>query len=156
MRRRWGGRAGTKSYLACRSIPEVKLDRRWLRPGSRRGDYVLSAPWHFPFSPLLSLQLRRRSSCGAPETMSCIGPCIIRSCDQRPCYFYEDASESKKTGDSILAFNRQSHKTVKLLGTREGWMSTQCLGHSFVEFFFCIAYMSIIWKQKDINKVKRN
>jgi hypothetical protein len=34
--------------------------------------------------------------------------------------FYEDASESKKAGDSIWAFNKQSHKTVKLLGTREG------------------------------------
>jgi hypothetical protein len=43
--------------------------------------------------------------------MSCIGPCILRSCDQRPCYFLwwcERVEESKR--DSIWAFNRQSHK----------------------------------------------
>ena len=94
----WGGAAGTKSYLACRSIPEVKLDRRWLRPGSWRGDCGLSAPWHFLFPPPLSPQFRRRSSCGA-QTLSCIGPWIIRSCDQRPCYFLwrcERVEESRR------------------------------------------------------------
>jgi len=90
-----GGEGGTKSFT-FRSIPEIKLDRRWLRPGSPRelGDCSLSDPWHFPSPPhLVPPQPRRRSSCSGPETIAW----KIRSSDQRPCYFHEDAEQIKES-----------------------------------------------------------